>query len=274
MGFGTEMIEEEVRRAFPDLSICRVDTDSVTKRGSLETTLAAFRTGAIDILLGTQMVAKGLNFPGVRLVGVIFADTGLHLPDFRAGERTFSLLVQVAGRAGRFFPDGKVLVQTLRPQDEVIRRAAALDVDGFFDAELANRQMQDFPPYSRLIRVVARSRTAARAAAAAARLKLIIVALREEDAAASSCGGRSAGVRVGGASGGGRVGANTFTNEILGPADCPLSLIAGNYRRQLILRGKDMGVLHALVRRALARYEEGKDSLVYLEVDVDPVSLL
>ncbi|MDR1429558.1 MAG: primosomal protein N', partial [Spirochaetaceae bacterium] len=115
-GFGTEMIEEEVRNTFPDLRILRADGDTSGRGNTLKDILEKFRKGEIDILLGTQMVAKGLNFPGVRLVGVVQADTGLHLPDFRAAERTFALLVQVAGRAGRYFPDGKVIVQTLRPK--------------------------------------------------------------------------------------------------------------------------------------------------------------
>ncbi|MDR0624209.1 MAG: primosomal protein N', partial [Treponema sp.] len=136
-GFGTEMIEEEVRATFPDLRLRRADADTAGKKGLLKETLDAFRAGELDILLGTQMVAKGLNFPGVRLVGVILADTGLHMPDFRAAERTFSLIVQVAGRAGRYFPDGKVIVQTLRPRDPVITRSCGLDVAGFFAAELA-----------------------------------------------------------------------------------------------------------------------------------------
>ena len=107
-GFGTEMVEEDVRRRFPDLRIVRVDTDAMRKRGQLKETLAKFRDGEIDILLGTQMVAKGLNFPGVKLVGIVLADTGLHLPDFRAQERTFALIVQVSGRAGRYLPDGRL----------------------------------------------------------------------------------------------------------------------------------------------------------------------
>jgi primosomal protein N' (replication factor Y) len=244
IGFGTEMVEEEIRRAFPELRVRRVDADSVQKKGALEETLAFFRAGAIDILLGTQMVAKGLNFHGVRLVGVIFADTGLHLPDFRAAERTFSLLVQVAGRAGRFFPDGKVLVQTMRPGDDVIRRACAFDVEGFFEAELRHRREQNFPPYSRLVRLVARSRDASRADAAALRLSKITRALLPRSA------------------------------DILGPAECPISIISGNHRRHLILRSPDMASLHSAVRRALITYEDGKDARVYLEVDVDPVNLL
>jgi primosomal protein N' (replication factor Y) len=243
-GVGTEMIEEETRRAFPGLRIRRVDADTAAKKNGLEESLAMFRAGAIDIQLGTQMVAKGLNFPGVRLVGVVLADTGLHLPDFRAAERTFSLLVQVAGRAGRYFPDGKVLVQTLRPQDPVIIRACALDVEGFFKAELAQRKLLDFPPYTRLIRFTLRSRNPDKATAAAHRIFELCRGLLPKDA------------------------------DILGPAECPIALIAGNYRMQLLLRGVNMANLHAAAGKALAAYEQGKDSAVYLEVDVDPVAML
>ncbi|MDR2343618.1 MAG: primosomal protein N' [Spirochaetaceae bacterium] len=244
-GFGTEMIEEEVRRAFPGLRLRRVDADTAAKKGgSLEESLAMFRAGAVDILLGTQMVAKGLNFPGVRLVGVVLADTGLHLPDFRAAERTFSLLVQVAGRAGRYFPDGKVLVQTLRPQDPVIVRACALDVEGFFAAELGQREQLGFPPYSRLIRFTLRSRSPGRTTAAAHRLFQLCRAVLPPD------------------------------SGILGPAECPIALIAGNYRVQLMLRGGAMSGLHAAAGQAIAAYERGRDASVYLEIDVDPVSML
>jgi primosomal protein N' (replication factor Y) len=244
LGFGTEMIEEEVRRTFPGLVVRRADADTAGKKGGLEETLALFRTGMVNILLGTQMVAKGLNFPGVRLVGVILADTGLHLPDFRAAERTFSLIVQVAGRAGRYFPDGKVIVQTLRMNDPVIVRSCALDVAGFFKAELEQRKMLKFPPYARLIRFNVRARDSGRADAAIARLASLAAPLIPPGA------------------------------DMLGPAECPIGVIAGNYRRQLILRGQSMGTLHAAARTALARYEKGRDSKVYLEVDVDPVSLL
>jgi primosomal protein N' (replication factor Y) len=243
-GFGTEMIEEEVRNTFPELRLRRADADSTGKKGLLKETLDAFRAGEIDILLGTQMVAKGLNFPGVRLVGVILADTGLHVPDFRAAERTFSLIVQVAGRAGRYFPDGKVIVQTLRINDPVITRSCGLDVEGFFAAELAQRKTLGFPPWSRLIRLTVRSREAGRADAAMERLAALAAPLLPRNA------------------------------DMLGPAECPIGIIAGNHRRQLILRGAAMGSLHAAAGTLLARYEKGRDSRVYLEVDVDPVSLL
>jgi len=243
-GFGTEMIEEEVRRAFPDLKIRRVDADTAGKKGGLEDTLNLFKAGMIDILLGTQMVAKGLNFPGVRLVGVVFADTGLHMPDFRAAERTFSLIVQVAGRAGRYFPDGKVIVQTLRMEDPVITRSCALDVSGFFNAELHTRKAMGFPPYSRLIRFTIRAKDVKRAEAAINRLASLAKKLLPKDA------------------------------DILGPAECPIGVINGNYRRQLILRSPSMNAIHSASRELLAGYEKGKDAKTYLEIDVDPVSML
>jgi primosomal protein N' (replication factor Y) len=238
------MIEEEVRQTFPDLRIRRIDADTIGKKGGLEETFALFKAGMVDILLGTQMVAKGLNFPGVRLVGVILADTGLHLPDFRAAERTFSLIVQVAGRAGRYFPDGKVIVQTLRMGDPVITSSCAVDIAGFFNAELAQRRALNFPPYTRLIRLSARSRDAARADAAMKRLAALATPLLPPNA------------------------------DMLGPAECPIGIINGNHRRQLILRGTAMGTLHRAARVALEQYEQGRDGRVYLEVDVDPVSLL
>jgi primosomal protein N' (replication factor Y) len=243
-GFGTEMIEEEVRRTFPDLKILRVDADTTQKKGSLKKALDLFRSGEIDILLGTQMVAKGLNFPGVRLVGVVLADTGLHLPDFRAAERTFSLVVQVAGRAGRYFPDGKVIVQTLRPYDPAIVKSCAMDMEGFYDTELAQRQALSFPPYTRIIRFTFRSRDEERLTRAADRLASIALPLLPPG------------------------------SDALGPAECPLGVISKQYRRQLILRGKNMNTLHSAAGNILSRYEKGKDSKVFLEVDVDPVSLL
>ncbi len=243
-GFGTEMIEEEVRRTFPELRVRRADADAVGKKGSLKETLDVFRAGAIDILLGTQMVAKGLNFPGVRLVGIVLADTGLHLPDFRAAERTFSLIVQVAGRAGRYFPDGRVIVQTLRPQDPAITRACALDVEGFYQAELSQRRALAFPPYARLIRLTVRSNNPVQA-----------------DAALGSIAGLLRPRLPAGA-------------DMLGPAECPIGMIAGKHRRHLILRGPSMGGLHAAARRALAAYEQKKEPNTYLEIDVDPVNLL
>jgi len=243
-GFGTEMIEEEVQRTFPDLRVRRADADSTSKKGSLRETLDVFRAGGIDILLGTQMVAKGLNFPGVRLVGVVLADTALHLPDFRAAERTFSLIVQVAGRAGRYFPDGRVLVQTFRPQDPAITYACSADIEGFYRYELTQRKDLGFPPYTRLIRITVRSKQAEQADQAIQKLAGLLKRELPKD------------------------------SDILGPADCPISIIAGNYRKQIILRGHAMTAIHRAVQRAISLYEEKKISSVYVEIDVDPVQLL
>jgi primosomal protein N' (replication factor Y) len=241
------MIEEEVSHTFPDLRLRRVDADTTSKKsgeGGLEQTLKLFKKGEIDILLGTQMVAKGLNFPGVRLVGVVFADTGLHLPDFRAAERTFSLIVQVAGRAGRYFPDSKVIVQTLRTDDPVITKSCILDVTGFFNAELKHRRSLGFPPYSRLIRFTVRAKEESRANAAIKRLADIAVKLLPKDA------------------------------DMLGPAECPIGIINNNYRRQLILRSPSIGAIHSVARDVVSIYEKNKESKAYLEIDVDPLSML
>jgi len=245
-GFGTEMIEEEVRRTFPDLRLCRIDADTAGKKGNstLEETLTQFKTGMIDILLGTQMVAKGLNFPGVRLVGVVFADTGLHLPDFRAAERTFSLIVQVAGRAGRYFPDSKVIVQTLRMDDPVIKRSCALDVTGFYNAELTQRQALNFPPFSRIIRFTIRAKDNKRAEEAINRLSSLLKKHLPKGA------------------------------DMLGPAECPIGIINNNHRKHIILRNSTLGAIHGAAQQVLALYEKNKDAKTYLEIDVDPVSML
>jgi primosomal protein N' (replication factor Y) len=239
-GFGTEKIEEELARLFPDLAVRRIDTDAVRHKGELRRLLAEFRSGRVDILVGTQMVAKGLNFPGVKLVGIVLADSGLRLPDFRAAERTFGLIVQVSGRAGRYHPDGIVLVQTYLPSNRTIALAAQGRLEEFYAEELDSRRALGFPPHARLIRVVFRSRSAAKAEKAAEDFARPLEASREA--------------------------------EVLGPAECPLSLIAGNSRIQVLLRGTDFGRLHAAARRALRSFTPPTG--IYVEVDVDPVSLL
>ena len=239
-GFGTEKIEEELARLFPDLTVRRIDTDAVRHKGALRGLLAEFRSGKIDILVGTQMVAKGLNFPGVKLVGIVLADSGLRLPDFRAAERTFGLIVQVSGRAGRYHPDGTVVVQTYLPKDRTIALAAQGKLEEFYAEELENRRTLGFPPYTRLIRVVFRSRNADKA----------------QQAAADFCRPLQATAGV----------------EVLGPAECPLAVIAGNSRTQVLLRAAEFNRVHAAAHRALRAFSPPAG--VYLEVDVDPVSLL
>ena len=247
-GFGTEFIENEVRTKFPDCTTDRIDTDTISQKGVLQEKLEAFRTGKTDILLGTQMVAKGLNFTGLKLVGVILADSGLHIPDFRAAERTFSLIVQVAGRAGRFFPDGKVLVQTYSPETPAVSFACKNDIEGFYEQELSIRQMTGFPPYTRLLRLVFRSADEECAINASTSATEILHKIYE------SCQN------------------NLPPVEILGPSECPLGMISSNYRRQLLLRSESIQPLQRLVHTFLTGYKS--PSGVYTEVDVDPVSLL
>lgn len=241
-GFGTERVEEDAARLFPGLRLARLDADSTARKGELEKTLRSFERGDIDILLGTQMVAKGLNFPGVQLVGVILADTTLNLPDFRSAERAFALVTQVAGRAGRFSSGGRVIVQTYRPHSPVIRLAAAHDAEGFYRLELQARQDLGFPPYTRLSRLTFRSKTASAARQASAEL-----AGRLESAAVPGV-------------------------DILGPAECPLAVVAGNARWQVIVRSADAAAGRSALHAALDGWKVPAG--VYLEIDPDPVSLL
>ena len=150
-GFGTQRVEEALRAALPRAAIERIDTDSMSKKNRFREILSAFRLGRIDILIGTQMIAKGLDFPNVTLVGLIDADLSLHIPDFRASERTFQLLVQVAGRAGRGDRAGEVVVQTFTPHAAPIQYARRGDFDGFSEDEMASRQQFSYPPYRHLI---------------------------------------------------------------------------------------------------------------------------
>lgn len=241
-GFGTEYIENETKTKFPEAKVLRLDTDSLTKKGELSEKLDAFRKGEYDILLGTQIVAKGLNFPNLQLVGVILADTGLHLPDFRAAERTFALITQVSGRAGRFFPDGKVFVQTYNPFKEPIKFACEGKTDEFYRHELSERKMLMFPPYSRLVRLVFRSMSQKKA----------------ENCAEGAAAILSEGIGNKG--------------EVIGPAECPVFMQSNNYRYQILLRSNNISVLQKAAENLLYNYTH--TSQVYIECDVDPVSLL
>ena len=239
-GFGTEHVEEQVVQLFPQARVARLDTDAAKKKGVLQETITRFRDGQIDILLGTQMVAKGLNFPGVRLVGIVLADTGLSLPDFRAGERTFSLIVQVAGRAGRYSTDGRVLIQTFRPENPAIALAAAGEWETFYRYEREAREALGFPPFSRLIRIVHRGKQAAKTRDSLEALSRMF---------------RQAGVE-----------------DCMGPAECPLGVIAGNYRFHTLIRSVNFSQDHHLLSRVLEAAPV--PSGVYREIDVDPVQLL
>lgn len=241
-GFGTEYIEAETRAKFPNARIVRLDTDILKNKEELIETLEDFKNGKYDIMLGTQMVAKGLNFPKLELVGVILADAGLHMPDFRAGERTFSLITQVAGRAGRYFPDGKVIVQTYSPGKGPVLYACQNRIEDFYGSELAEREMLDFPPFSRLLRLVFRSFNKGLAAETA------------RDAVKILAEGAPHGM------------------EIIGPAECPIEKINSSWRYQILLKGCSIIPLQTAARKLLFDYTHNQN--VYIEYDVDPVSLL
>ena len=241
-GFGTEFIEAETRAKFPNARIIRIDTDVLKNKEELLNSLEDFKQGKYDIMLGTQMVAKGLNFTNLQLVGIILADAGLHMPDFRAGERTFSLITQVAGRAGRYFPDGKVIVQTYSPGREPVLYACQNKTNDFYDYELSQRQMLDFPPYSRLLRLVFRSFNKNLAAATSMDAVKILQANMPKGA------------------------------EIIGPAECPLERVNSYWRYQILLKGTSILPLQAAARKLLFDYRH--DQNVYIEYDVDPVTLL
>ena len=241
-GFGTEYIEAETRAKFPNAKIVRLDTDVLKNKEQLLQTLDDFKNGKYDIMLGTQMVAKGLNFPKLELVGVILADAGLHMPDFRAGERTFSLITQVAGRAGRYFKDGKVVVQTYSPELQPVKYACHNMTEDFYNYELEQRQFMEFPPFSRLLRLVFRSYNKNEAEATAADAVRI---LQEK--------------KVRGV-------------EVIGPAECPIEKINSSWRYQILLKSSSVVPLQVMARSLLQDYTHSQN--VYIEYDVDPVSLL
>ena len=241
-GFGTEKVEATVSQIFPKAVVRRMDADSMTRKEAYRETLRNFRTGNIDILVGTQMIAKGLHFPNVTLVGIINADLALHLPDFRAGERTFQLLTQVAGRAGRGETSGEVFVQTYTPFSPSIQFARHHDFAGYFQQELEFRERCDFPPFKHAILITVRSAHEARAKLSAETLKRRLKeALREE--------------------------------FILGDATpAPLEKLQGQFRFHILIRGEAIMRLSRLVRETLDKLPFPED--VAVTVDVDPYQLL
>ncbi len=244
-GLGTQRLEAEVKARFPNERCLRMDTDTMRQRGSHERALAAFKSGDVRILLGTQMIAKGLDFPNVTLVGVVNADTALHLPDFRAAERTFHLITQVAGRTGRGEKGGRVLVQTFTPDHAAIKAAVRHDYAAFAAGELPIREALNYPPFSEMIRLVVRGPTEPTAGEFAAHLADRLKAGLE------SCG---PGARV------------------LGPAPAPFAKLRGKYRFQVQLQGADGQKLRELVRRLVDEVTSPDD--VQWIVDVDPLDMM
>src|SRR5213083_2460360 len=241
-GFGTEKVESTVAHIFPKATVRRMDADSMTRKEAYRETLRNFRTGKIDILVGTQMIAKGLHFPNVTLVGIINADLALHLPDFRAGERTFQLLTQVAGRAGRGETPGEVFVQTYTPFSPSIQFARHHDFAGYFQQELEFRERCDFPPFKHAILITVHSAHQERAKFSAETLRRKLrEALPEEFMVAE-------------------------------PAPAPLEKLQGQFRFHILIRGEAIMRLSRLVRETLDKLPLPED--VVATVDVDPYQLL
>ena len=240
VGFGTERVESEVRERFPGARVARVDRDTIRRRGAIAALLSKFAARELDVLVGTQMIAKGHDFPRVTLVGVISADVGLGLADFRAGERTFQLLTQVAGRAGRGEIRGQAIVQTLFPTHYSIQHACRQDYAGFFQQELNFRQTMQYPPAVALVNAVVKGRTAHGAQHDAGE---IVQALRSHGA----------------------------PYRVLGPAPAPLSRLKGEYRAQFFMKGTNRAAMRQAVLAALASRPEIKRRTI---VDVDPMSVL
>jgi primosomal protein N' (replication factor Y) len=243
-GTGTQRLEEQIRAAFPDAAVARMDTDTMRTRGSHERTLDAFRDRQIDILVGTQMIAKGLDFPSVMLVGVVNADAALHLADFRAAERTCQLVTQVAGRSGRGPLGGRVVVQTSTPDHPAIRAAAAHDYEAFVRSELPVREALLYPPSGSIVRFVVRSL---------------------DDRAAADWTGHIADRLRAAAAGDPAI-------RILGPAPAPIERLRDRFRWHVQVHGPDGPALRDLVRRATASLKT-PDSIAWI-IDVDPVEML
>jgi len=265
LGIGTERLEEEVRIRFPTARLARLDRDTAGRRGETERVLRALAAGQVDILIGTQMVAKGHHFPGVRLVGVIAADQTLHFPDFRAGERTFQLLTQVAGRAGRGDAPGRVIVQTFSPDHYAIGPVRTHDYETFYRAELAHRAALSYPPCGRIVHTLVSGPDEAETETQAARL-----VLRAREAAGIDTPGHAAETGEAGEPGGGA------DVEVLGPAPAPLARLRDRFRFQLLVKGRDekrvLAAGRALARAGNEAERESRDLRV--AVDPSPVSML
>ena len=241
-GYGTEKVESAVQKIFPSATVARMDADSMTRKDAYRTILQAFRTGKIDILVGTQMIAKGLDFPNVTLVGIINADVGLHMPDFRAGERTFQLLTQVAGRAGRGDMAGEVYVQSSTPFSPSIQFARHHNFEGFWEQEIDFRERCDYPPFLHLLMVHIRSEHQRRAEFTAETIHRRLSEKLDQG----------------------------VTLHPVVPA--PIERSKGYYRYQILLRTKSIRRLSKGVRSIIERLTFPDD--VHVSVDVDPYQVL
>jgi len=243
-GEGSEHLEERLRKEFPQARIARLDRDTARTKRQFQETLGAFADGALDILVGTQMLAKGHDFHRVTLVGVVSADASLSMPDFRAAERTFQLLTQVAGRAGRGDLPGKVLIQTYYPDHYAIQDAVKQDYAAFFERELHFRRVMAYPPFTSLANVIVRDTSLEKAIQWSRRLSEYLAPFNND------------GLRV------------------LGPAAAPLARLKREHRFQFLLKSQSRAKLAKMLSGALAFCDAKEIPQTAVLVDMDPLSLL
>jgi len=239
-GLGTQKVESELHRFFPHARIARMDSDSTSKRGSHERILGEFKKGRIDIIIGTQMIAKGLDFPQVTLVGVVMADTSLNLPDFRASERTFDLLTQVAGRAGRGADPAQVIIQTYAPTHYAITSAKEHDYESFYNKEIVGRKLLGYPPFYKLIKVTFRSTKEEKAKTAAEEFVKRAKSLTDI--------------------------------QTMGPAPSMIPKVRGQFRWNAFLKFKSQKDFSLHLRGIIGEFKKGKGA--FMVVDVDPMNIL
>jgi primosomal protein N' (replication factor Y) len=245
IGEGTEQIEELLRKRFPELRIGRIDRDTKQRRHEFENTLLDFAKGEVDLLVGTQMLAKGHDFPNVTLVGVVSIDAGLALPDFRAAERAFQLITQVAGRAGRGDLPGRVLIQTYHPNHYALRHACAQYYQGFYDEEIRHRRNHGYPPFVALALMLIRHKDRSRANAIAHELRNALVAAN-----------------------------GAHTCRILGPAPAPFARLRGEHRIQLLVKARSRKQMRAVIDAGMKAFEAGGHDLRSVTLEIDPVSMM
>ncbi len=252
LGLGTEMLEQEMRRIFPAARVARADRDEITTRGDLEELIENMETGDIDILVGTQMIAKGLDFSNLNLVGLVLADIGFNIPDFRSPERSFQLVTQVSGRSGRHVKPGEdpgqVIVQTYNPTHASLVFSQQHDFVGFAQQELSHREALLYPPYGRLISLRIQGPNLEKVQMTAKKIAQFAQALKSQFT-------------------------DYQTIEILGPAEAPLSKVRGQYRYHLLLKGPDSKILNKICRHVFAKDELFLSS-IRVSADVDPLHLL
>ena len=251
IGIGTERIEAEVRELFPEAKVFRMDKDTVSRKNSHSEILSAFKHTKGAILIGTQMIGKGLDFPMVSLVGVINADQGLNAPDFRSNERMFSLIEQVGGRAGRGDIDGKVLIQTFSPDNYVLKYILNHDFEGFYNEEIKLRETFNYLPYSNIIRVLVSSVNEQNAANSSMQIKDAIIFYLKKKAVDNV--------------------------NIMGPFPCLVSKIENKYRWQILI--KDSEVEIHLIKSIINYILTEKRSVVLLDnvnasVDINPINMV